>query len=77
MIFLSFGPIELNISSLISFTLGIVTGFLVLLSIYMYSIFLNIKKEAKIKKADEDDIDEQMILMLIDGAQSQFKDKKA
>ncbi|MGB1097456.1 MAG: hypothetical protein ACPG2Y_02545, partial [Acholeplasmataceae bacterium] len=76
MIFLSLGLIELNISSLISFTLGIVTGFLVLLTIYMYAIFLNIKKEAKIKKADEDDIDEQMILMLIDGSQNQFKDKK-
>ena len=76
MIFLSLGPIELNISSLISFTLGIVTGFLVVLTIYMYAIFLNIKKEAKIKKADEDDIDEQMILMLIDGSQNQFKDKK-
>ena len=76
MIFLSLGPIELNISSLISFTLGIVTGFLVVLTIYMYAIFLNIKKEAKIKKADEDDIDEQMVLMLIDGAQNQFKDKK-
>ena len=76
MIFLSLGPIELNISSLISFTLGIVTGFLVVLTIYMYAIFLNIKKEARIKKADEDDIDEQMVLMLIDGAQNQFKDKK-
>lgn len=76
MIFLSLGPIELNISSLISFTLGIATGFLVLLTIYMYAIFLKIKKEAKIKKADEDDIDEQMILMLIDGSQNQFKDKK-
>ncbi len=76
MIFLSLGPIELNISSLISFTLGIVTGFLVVLTIYMYAIFINIKKEARIKKADEDDIDEQMVLMLIDGAQNQFKDKK-
>jgi hypothetical protein len=76
MIFITIGPIELNISSLISFSLGILTGFLVLFTIYMYAIFLNIRKEAKIKKADQEDIDENMILLLIEGSQNQFKDKK-
>ena len=76
MIFITIGPIELNLSSLMSFSLGILTGFLVLFTIYMYAIFLNIRKEAKIKKADEEDIDEQMVLLLIEDAQKQFKDKK-
>ena len=76
MIFITIGPLQINLSSLISFSLGILTGFLVLFTIYMYAIFLNIRKEAKIKKADEEDIDEQMVLLLIEDAQKQFKDKK-
>ena len=75
MIYLSIGPIEINLSSIISFSLGILTGFIVLLVIYMYAVFKNLNNQTE-HKISEDDVDESVILLLIEDAKKQFKQKE-
>ena len=71
----SIGPINFDLSALISFVIGTIFGFTVLLLIYLYAVILSLNKNLRLKKADETDIDEEEIKLLIEDAQSQFKDK--
>ena len=70
------GPINLDISSLLSFILGLLAGFLFLLLLYVYAVIKSLNKGLLLRKADEEDIDEEEIKWLIEDAQEQFKDKQ-
>ncbi|MBE0700845.1 MAG: hypothetical protein IH571_04075 [Acholeplasmataceae bacterium] len=72
----SIGPITLDWNTLISFILGISVGFLILLLIYLYAVLKSLKKGLKLRKTDEQDIDEEEIKWLIEDAQKQFKNKE-
>ena len=72
----SIGPITFDISSLISFIIGISFGFLLLFLIYIYAMIKSLNKGLKLKGVDEQDIDEEEIKWLIKDAQKQFKDKE-
>lgn len=76
MTLLSLGPLDINLSSLISFSLGIITGFIILLVIYMYAVFKNLNSQSE-HKISEDDVDEAVILLLIEDAKNLFKKKDA
>lgn len=76
-ILLTLGPLRFDLSSLISFLIGISFGFLVLLLIYLYAILKNMNKGLKLRKTDEQDIDEEEIKWLIQDAIKLFKDKDA
>jgi hypothetical protein len=75
-ILLTLGPIRFDFSSLISFLIGISFGFLVLLLIYVYAVLKSMNKGLKLRKADEQDIDEEEIKWLIQDAIKLFKDKE-
>ncbi len=75
-IFLSFGPIRLDLSTLISFLLGISFGFLILLLLYVYAVLKSMNKGLKLRHTDEQDIDEEEIKWLIQDAIKLFKDKE-
>jgi len=72
----TFGPITFDISSLISFLIGISFGFLLLFLIYLYAVLKSLNKGLKFRKTDEQDIDEEEIKWLIKDAQKQFKNKE-
>jgi hypothetical protein len=76
-VFLSIGPINLDLSSLISFLIGISFGFLMLLLIYVYAVLKSINKGLKLRQTDEQDIDEEEIKWLIQDAIKLFKNKEA
>lgn len=71
------GPLRFDLSSLISFLIGISFGFLVLLLIYLYAVLKNMNKGLKLRKTDEQDIDEEEIKWLIQDAIKLFKDKES
>ena len=71
------GPIRFDLSSLISFLIGISFGFFVLLLIYVYAVLKSMNKGLKLRRADEQDIDEEEIKWLIQDAIKLFKDKDA
>lgn len=77
LIFLTLGPIRLDLSTLISFILGISFGFLLLFLIYVYAILRSLNKGLKLRHADEQDIDEEEIKWLIQDAIQLFKDNEA
>ena len=64
-IYLSIGPLNFDFSALISFIIGIGFGFLALLLIYLYAVIKSLNKGLKLRSADEQDIDEEEIKMLI------------
>lgn len=74
--FLSLGPINFDLSTLISFIIGVSFGFFLLLLIYLYAVLKSLNKGLKLRKADETDIDEEEIKWLIEDGQKQFKDKE-
>lgn len=76
LILFSIGPINFDLSALLSFILGVVFGFLLLLLIYLYAVILSMNKNLRLRKADETDIDEEEIKLLIEDAQRLFKDKE-
>ncbi len=76
-VFLTLGPIRLDLSTLISFFLGISFGFLLLFMIYVYAILRSMNKGLKLRHADEQDIDEEEIKWLIQDAIILFKDSEA
>lgn len=76
-ILLSFGPIRFDYSTFISFLIGISFGFLLLLLIYLYAVLKSLNKGLRLRTADEEDIDEEEIKMLIKDAQKEFKNKEA
>lgn len=75
-IWFSVGPITFDLSALLSFVIGVFLGFTILLLIYIYAVILSLNKNLRLKKADETDIDEEEIKMLIKDAQNQFKNKE-
>jgi hypothetical protein len=75
-IYLSIGPINFDFSALLSFIIGIGFGFLSLLLIYLYAVIKSLNKGLKLRSADEQDIDEEEIKMLIKDAQAEFKNKQ-
>jgi hypothetical protein len=70
------GPIEINITWLITFFSGVLFGFILMMLIYLVAVITSLNKEVKRKKVDEEDIDEKEIQWLIKDAQNQFKDKE-
>src|SRR3989339_1408854 len=76
-LFLSIGPINFDLSSLISFLIGISFGFLMLLLIYVYAVLKSVNKGLKLRQTDEQDIDEEEIKWLIQDAIKLFKNKEA
>jgi len=75
--FLSFiNSIRFDFSTFVSFLIGVSFGFILLLLIYLYAVLMSLNKGLKLKAADEEDIDEEEIKMLIKDAQLQFKDKE-
>ncbi|MDY0339533.1 MAG: hypothetical protein RBQ78_07230, partial [Acholeplasmataceae bacterium] len=76
LILFSIGPINFDLSALLSFILGVVFGFTLLLMIYVYAVILSMNKNLRLRKADETDIDEEEIKILIEDAQKLFKDKE-
>ena len=74
--FLSLGPIRFDLSTLISFLIGISFGFLVLFLIYIYAVLKSMNKGLQLRQTDEQDIDEEEIKWLIKDAIKQFKHKE-
>lgn len=68
--------INFNLQTFITFFLGIIMGFLILLLIYLYAVLKSLNKEMKLKKVQEEDIDEEEIKWMIEAAQKEFKNKK-
>lgn len=75
-ILLNIGPLEIDLTMLISFLIGVSFGFFLLLLIYLYAILKSLNKGLKLRKADETDIDEEEIKWLIEDGQTQFKNKE-
>jgi hypothetical protein len=71
----SLGPIRFDLSTFLSFLIGISFGFLILFLFYIYAVIKSLNKGLKLRSADEQDIDEEEIKWLIEDAQKQFKDK--
>lgn len=76
-VFLTLGPIRFDLSTLISFLLGMSFGFLMLALIYLYAVLRSMNKGLKLRQTDEQDIDEEEIKWLIQDAIKLFKDKDA
>jgi len=74
--YLNIGPIVIDLSTLISFLIGVSFGFFLLLLIYLYAVLISLNKGLKLRKADETDIDEEEIKWLIQDGQAQFKNKE-
>lgn len=74
-IMLSIGPIQFDLSALISFIIGISVGFFGMLLMYVYAILKSMNKGLKLRSTDEADIDEEEIKWLIQDAIKLFKDK--
>jgi hypothetical protein len=75
LIFFSLGPIRFDLSTFLSFLIGVGFGFLILFLFYIYAVIKSLNKGLKLRSADEQDIDEEEIKWLIEDAQKQFKDK--
>lgn len=73
---LTIGPITIDFGTLMSFFFGIFVGFLILLLIYLYAVLKSLNKGLRLRKTDEQDIDEEEIKWLIADGQAQFKDKQ-
>ncbi|TNF08599.1 MAG: hypothetical protein EP317_02840 [Bacillota bacterium] len=74
-IFFTIGPIRFDLSTFLSFLIGVGFGFLILFLFYIYAVIKSLNKGLKLRSADEQDIDEEEIKWLIEDAQKQFKDK--
>lgn len=73
---LNIGPIVIDLSTLISFLIGVSFGFFLLLLIYLYAVLKSLNKGLKLRKADETDIDEEEIKWLIQDGQALFKNRE-
>jgi hypothetical protein len=67
--------IRFDLSTFSSFIIGVIFGFFVVLLIYVYAVLKGLNKGIKLRKVDEEDIDESEIKWLIHDAQDQFKNK--
>jgi hypothetical protein len=75
-LYVSIGPITFDYGMFVSFLIGVSFGFLFLLLIYLYAVLKSLNKNLKLRKTDEQDIDEEEIKWLINDAKKLFKDKK-
>ena len=75
-ILFTIGPIRFDLSTFLSFLIGVSFGFLVLLLFYLYAVLKSLNKGLKLKGTDEQDIDQEEIKWLIQDAQKQFKQKE-
>lgn len=66
----------IKIENIFSFLIGVLGGFLLLLSLYLYAVLKSINKKKKIKKTQEQDIDEKEINYLINEASLRYKNQK-
>lgn len=73
---LQLGPIIFDLTMLISFIIGISFGFILFLLIYLYAVIKSLNKGSRLRKVDEEDIDEEEVKWLIKDAVTQFQDKK-
>jgi hypothetical protein len=67
--------IRFDLSTFSSFIIGVIFGFFVVLLIYVYAVLKGLNKGIKLRKVDEEDIDEEEIKWLIRDAQEEFKNK--
>ncbi len=74
-ILFTLGPIRFDLSTFLSFVIGVSFGFLILLLFYLYAVLKSLNKGLKLRGTDEQDIDEEEIKWLIQDAQKQFKQK--
>lgn len=68
--------IRFDLSTFSSFLIGAIFGFFVVLLIYIYAVLKGLNKGLKLRKVDEEDIDEEEIKWLIQDAQNDFKNKE-
>jgi uncharacterized membrane protein YciS (DUF1049 family) len=68
--------IEFDLAALISFVIGVSFGMLVLVLVYMYAVLRTLRQSTQIKHAEEEDIDQIEIKLLIQDAQKQFSSKQ-
>lgn len=68
--------IKIEFQTFITFFLGVILGFLLLLLIYLYAVLKSLNKEMKLNKVQEEDIDEEEIKWMIKSSQDKFKDKE-
>lgn len=68
--------ITIEMSTFIAFFLGIGIGFLLLLLLYLYAVLRSMKKELKLTKTQEEDIDEEEIKWMIQESKKTFQNKK-
>lgn len=66
----------LNWPTLLVLLTGIMLGFLIFGLIYIYAVIKSLSKKLRVKKVEEEDIDEQEITWLIKDAQKTFNDKE-
>jgi hypothetical protein len=76
LVLFTLGPIRFDLSTFLSFLIGVSFGFLVLLLFYLYAVLKSLNKGLKLRGTDEQDIDEEEIKWLIKDAQKQFKIKE-
>lgn len=76
MVYLKLFNIELTFQLIMTFFLGVLLGFLLLLLIYLYAVLRGLNKELKLNKVQEEDIDEEEIKWMIEAAQKEFKNKE-
>ena len=63
----------LNLPTIISFGLGIILGFILLLLVYLLAVIRGMNKEMRKRKVQEMDVDEKEITWLINEATERFK----
>jgi len=73
---LIFDKITFDWKTLITFFTGVAIGFVILFLIYLYAVLKGLNKELKLRKVQEEDIDEEEIKWLIKDAQNGFKNAK-
>lgn len=66
----------LNLPTIIAFAIGILSGFILLLLLYLLAVIRGMNQDLKRRKVDEEDIDVTEINWLIENAKQQFKDQE-
>jgi len=74
---LSIGPINIDFGMLISFGIGVIFGITLFALLYLYAVVRSFNKNLKLRKVQEEDIDEEEIKFLINDTQNEFRNKKA
>lgn len=70
------GPIEFNFSTIISFLIGIVIGFILTLLIYALAVVSSLKTKNYFAKTDKDDLKAEEVKDMVLQTQKAYKDKE-